>query len=168
MKNRGTYDILPPITKDPYHFHDQHLDHDGLYHIPQEEFKLPEVPKNSLHIPKTYSTKRGALLLYSEGCSVPGSRRLKKRPRFKRQKEERLQTLKDLMELIMDYKKNGVIRLVYFFDIVLNYQGAVQPLLLGNVFYPPCKIIKHPSENFYNLYPLLKNLEPLENVFHTH
>ncbi|CAB3984771.1 Hypothetical predicted protein, partial [Paramuricea clavata] len=105
--NRGTYDILPPITKDPYRFHDQHFDHDGLYHIPQEEFKLPEVPKNSLHIPKTYSTKRGALLLYSEGCSVPGSRRLKKRPRFKRQKEERLQTLKDLMELIMDYKKNG-------------------------------------------------------------
>jgi hypothetical protein len=121
MKNRGTYDILPPITKDPYRFHDQHFDHDKLYHIPQEEFKLPEVPKNSLHIPKTYSTKRGALLLYSEGCSVPGSRRLKKRPRFKRQKEERLQTLKDLMELIMDYKKNGVIRLVCFFDIVLNY-----------------------------------------------
>jgi hypothetical protein len=85
-----------------------------------DELKLPEVPKNSLHIPKTYSTKRGALLLYSERSFVPGSRRLKKRPRFKRQKETRLETMKDLMQVIMDYKRNGVDECLYLHYIFLN------------------------------------------------
>ena len=120
METCGNYDVLPPIRRNPYHFYGQLVD-DGLYHIPEEELKLPEVPKDSLYIPKTYTTKSGALLLYSEGCFVPGSRKLKKRPRrFKRQKEKRLQTLKDLMELIMDYKKNGVIYLYTIIVLIFN------------------------------------------------
>ena len=107
VANCGSFDVLPPINKDSYSFYDQRFDHEKLYNIPCDKLKLPEVPKNSLHIPKTYSTKRGALLLYSERSFVPGSRRLKKRPRFKRQKEKKIETMKDLIEVIMDYKKNG-------------------------------------------------------------
>lgn len=50
---------------------------------------------------------------------MPGSRRLRKRPRLKKRKEARLQTLKDLTSLIMEYKKNEVITVLVAASILI-------------------------------------------------
>ena len=144
--NHGSFDILPPINKNSYSFCDQHFDHEKLYHIPCDKLKLPEVPKNSLHIPKTYSTKRGALLLYSERSFVPGSRRLKKRPRFKRQKEKNIETMKDLIEVIMDYKKNGCDPLILE-QLWRRMSGSARDVQPG---YSPKRYLSHLSHTTFD------------------
>lgn len=109
FQNNGSYDFLPPIEKhQTLKLYEKFIDPNGKYQKEENQLKLPEVAKNSLYVPKTYTTKRGALLLYSESCFLPGSRRMKKRPKMRRRKEDRLKTLKDLITLIMEYKKNGV------------------------------------------------------------
>ena len=77
-------------------------------------FKLPKVEGNTLYplapVPKTYTTRKGALLLYAEDYFIPGSpkmsRRKKKKP--KRQSAVIFKTLGDLRNSILNYKKNGV------------------------------------------------------------
>lgn len=72
------------------------------------KFKLPVVtePKN---MPKTYTTRKGALLLYAENYFLPGSPKAKKRRRkLKQQSAMKLKTLIDLRDFILEYKRNGV------------------------------------------------------------
>lgn len=69
--------------------------------------KLPVVHGQPLH--KTFTTRKGALLLYSENYFLPGSPKGKKRRRkLKKQSAGKLKTLTDLRDFILNYKRNGV------------------------------------------------------------
>ena len=79
-------------------------------------FKLPKVDdtKQSLvSVPKTYSTRKGALLLYAEDFFLPGSPKPKKRRRkLRKQPSVKLKTIGDLRNYILDYR-NGVCTLLF-------------------------------------------------------
>lgn len=74
-------------------------------------FKLPKVEntkQHAIHVPKTYTTRKGALLLYAEDFFLPGSPKpRKKRRKIKKQTSLKLRTMNDLRNYILDYK-NGV------------------------------------------------------------
>lgn len=73
-------------------------------------FKLPSVAPPPKNVPKTYTTRKGALLLYAENYFLPGSPKAKKRRRKLKQQQSalKLKTLTDLRDFILDYKRNGV------------------------------------------------------------
>lgn len=81
-------------------------------------FKLPEVEntkQSAIHVPKTFTTRKGALLLYAEDFFPPGSPKpRKKRHRIKKQTPVKLKTMGDLRNFILDYKKNGVCKCCAF------------------------------------------------------
>ena len=74
-------------------------------------FALPKVDKGQQHVrqvPKTYTTRKGALLLYAEDLFLPGSPKpRKKRRKVKKPTALKLRTMNDLRNHILDYK-NGV------------------------------------------------------------
>lgn len=74
-------------------------------------FTLPKVEDtkyNLRNVPKTYTTRKGALLLYAEDFFIPGSPKPRKRRRkFKKQPTMKLKTIGDLRNYILDYR-NGV------------------------------------------------------------
>ncbi|XP_078355718.1 uncharacterized protein KIAA2012-like, partial [Oculina patagonica] len=73
-------------------------------------FKLPKVDgtkQGPVNVPKTYSTRKGALLLYAEDFFLPGSPKPKKRRRkMRKQPSIKLKTMGDLRNYILDYR-NG-------------------------------------------------------------
>lgn len=77
-----------------------------------KQFQLPKIKTKepgSHSMPKTYTTRKGALLLYAEDYFLPGSPKAKKRRRkIKRQSSVKLKTLTDLRDFILNYKRNGV------------------------------------------------------------
>lgn len=77
-------------------------------------FTLPKVEttkQNPIHVPKTFTTRKGALLLYAEDFFLPGSPKPRKRRRkIKKQTSLKLRTMNDLRNYILDYK-NGVCNL---------------------------------------------------------
>lgn len=105
---------LPPIESAPRKPADRShtkglLEEQGpLYE--NKPFKLPTVLRTpNIPVSKTYSTKRGALLLYSERYVLPGSPKLRKRRRkYKKQQQVKLKTIGDLRDLVLGYHKNGV------------------------------------------------------------
>ncbi|XP_032234531.2 titin homolog [Nematostella vectensis] len=77
-------------------------------------FRLPDVNQTKQipcprPMPKTYTTRKGALLLYAEGYFLPGSPKPKRRLRRKIKKtpSAKLKTLTDLRDFILNYKRNG-------------------------------------------------------------
>ena len=77
-------------------------------------FKLPKVEDSTLnplaYVPKTYTTRKGALLLYAEDYFIPIS---PKKPRKRKRKQKAqsaviFNTLGDLRNSVLNYKKNGV------------------------------------------------------------
>ena len=79
-------------------------------------FALPKVDKGQQHVrqvPKTYTTRKGALLLYAEDFCLPGSPKpRKKRHKVKKPTALKLRTMNDLRNHILDYK-NGVCYINY-------------------------------------------------------
>ena len=74
-------------------------------------FTLPKLEKSRqhiVHVPKTYTTRKGALLLYAEDFFLPGSSKPRKKlHRIKKPNALKLRTMNDLRKYILEYK-NGV------------------------------------------------------------
>lgn len=84
-------------------------------------FTLPKVEDPTSnpvsYVPKTYTTRKGALLLYAEDYFIPISPKKirKKKRKQKAQSAVIFNTLGDLRDSVLNYKKNGVsnIMLIY-------------------------------------------------------
>ena len=98
----SNYRIPPPIEVSDYQTGPRYEN---------KPFKLPKVDNTKhsfINVPKTYTTRKGALLLYAEDFFLPGSPKpRKKRHRIKKQSSLKLKTISDLRNSILDYK-NGV------------------------------------------------------------
>ena len=98
-------------------------------------FRLPKVDNTKqsfINVPKTYTTRKGALLLYAEDFFLPGSPKpRKKRHRIKKQSSLKLKTISDLRNSILDYK-NGVCMVVCC--VGLKYFKMITQKGLGCIF----------------------------------
>ncbi|XP_068752085.1 uncharacterized protein KIAA2012-like [Montipora capricornis] len=95
-------------------------------------FTLPKVEKNrqhAIHVPKTYTTRKGALLLYAEDYCLPGSPKpRKKRRKIKRPTALNLRTMNDLRNYILDYKNGGDPLFLALLEKRLSgYRDSVRP-----------------------------------------
>lgn len=122
--------VFVSFLQDYFSLEDFHLPPIGSSYQPQAErdvfdlqpgpryenkpFKLPKVDntkQSHINVPKTYTTRKGALLLYAEDFFLPGSPKPKKRRRKPRkQPSVKIKTIGDLRNYILDYR-NGVCNL---------------------------------------------------------
>ena len=101
-------------------------------------FRLPKVDNTKqsfINVPKTYTTRKGALLLYAEDFFLPGSPKpRKKRHRIKKQSSLKLKTISDLRNSILDYK-NGVCMVLScvgfkYFKMIARFRVHLLDLIL--------------------------------------
>lgn len=78
---------------------------------------MDNTKQSRINVPKTYTTRKGALLLYAEDFFLPGSSKPKKRRRkTRKQPSVKINTLGDLRNYILDYR-NGVRIYLSFKDL---------------------------------------------------
>ena len=80
---------------------------------------MDNIKQNLISVPKTYTTRKGALLLYAEDFFLPGSPKPKKRRcKLRKQPSVKLKTIGDLRNYILDYS-NGVCVTPYMYVLDL-------------------------------------------------
>ena len=135
---------LPPI-ENKYRKPDDSEDYVSSYK--NKVFELPKVETKisypAARVPKTYTTRKGALLLYAEDYFIPGSSKPRKRKRKpRRQTAVTFNTLGDLRDSILSYKKNGVSN-----EFVVNYvaliSSKVMILVIFNFRSPSLEVTIH-------------------------
>ena len=128
---------LPPIRSNYQALAQKDIgEYDSGPRYENKPFKLPKVEdtKHSIrNVPKTYTTRKGALLLYAEDFFLPGSPKPRKRKRkYKKQQTMKLKTIGDLRNYILDYR-NGVCHFFlfsFFFFFLMWWQAPIRGFLV--------------------------------------
>lgn len=126
---------LPPIRSNYQALAQKDIgEYDSGPRYENKPFKLPKVEdtKHSIrNVPKTYTTRKGALLLYAEDFFLPGSPKPRKRRRkYKKQQTMKLKTIGDLRNYILDYR-NGVCHFFLFsFFFLMWWQAPIRGFLV--------------------------------------